>query len=48
MDPNTYTTDLFFGNDRKIANVKINNVEIFMDNAIHMQDSGSLPKVDGR
>ena len=48
MDPNRYIAEFFFGKDRKIANVKINNVKIFNENAIHMQDSGSFPKVDGR
>ena len=48
MDPNRWITESFVGKHRKIENVKINNVKIFNDNAIHMQFSGSLPKVAGR
>ena len=48
MAPNRQIAESFFGIKINTANEKNTNVKIFNDNAIHMQDSGSLPKVAGR
>ena len=48
MAPNRQITEGFLGKKRKIENVKINKMRIFNENAIHMEVSGSLPKVAGR